>query len=279
MRSARASDASAWNAMTQFSAASSSPSAARTAWKSSLSLVSETSGAYSTVFLVRERFGAGCGASSSLRSDRDESESNVVVCRPRLVGNGGVSTSSSSVSLGSPVSIAYVPAKARCAAIAALRRGRAMVGRSGCVCDATRRVCGGSADPPLWLLTLLGHASSGARCVGASPTRRAPWWCDPEVCGTSKAWVRKSHFAAEGHWPERQDADPASWLAYVGDTYTGLPILAEIYPRKSNLLGLNYNQGQKICLRLRDSADPTVFLSREEILRTYVDLAYGQHVA
>ncbi|WFD21140.1 hypothetical protein MCAP1_003397 [Malassezia caprae] len=32
---------------------------------------------------------------------------------------------------------------------------------------------------------------------------------------------------------------------------------------------LNYNNGQKICLRLRDSTDPAVFLSREEILRTH----------
>lgn len=43
-----------------------------------------------------------------------------------------------------------------------------------------------------------------------------------------------------------------------------------MYPRSTNLLGLNINRGAKICLRLRDAARPDAFLEHAEIVRTYV---------
>ncbi|WFD32941.1 hypothetical protein MSPP1_003994 [Malassezia sp. CBS 17886] len=48
-----------------------------------------------------------------------------------------------------------------------------------------------------------------------------------------------------------------------------LPMLSEMYPRGANLLGLNINHGQKICLRLRAAGDADAFLSRQEILATH----------
>ena len=47
-------------------------------------------------------------------------------------------------------------------------------------------------------------------------------------------------------------------------------VLAEMYPRNAQLLGLNYNRGEKICLRLRESSDESAFLTRDAILTTYV---------
>ena len=47
-------------------------------------------------------------------------------------------------------------------------------------------------------------------------------------------------------------------------------VLAEMYPRNAQLLGLNYNRGEKICLRLRESSDESAFLTRDAILATYV---------
>ena len=38
----------------------------------------------------------------------------------------------------------------------------------------------------------------------------------------------------------------------------------------AQLLGLNYNRGEKICLRLRESSDESAFLTRDAILTTYV---------
>lgn len=51
---------------------------------------------------------------------------------------------------------------------------------------------------------------------------------------------------------------------------TDLPVLAEMYPRSANLLGLNVNRGAKICLRLRRAGHPDAFLERNEVIGTYV---------
>lgn len=51
-------------------------------------------------------------------------------------------------------------------------------------------------------------------------------------------------------------------------------VLAEMYPRNAQLLGLNYNRGEKICLRLRESTDESAFLTRDAILMTYVRFAH-----
>ncbi|GAA5916390.1 uncharacterized protein JCM6883_000628 [Sporobolomyces salmoneus] len=45
-----------------------------------------------------------------------------------------------------------------------------------------------------------------------------------------------------------------------------LPVLAEFFPKNPNLLGININRGQKICLRLRPAHDPHSFLPLEEEL-------------
>lgn len=45
-------------------------------------------------------------------------------------------------------------------------------------------------------------------------------------------------------------------------------LLCEMYPKNGNLLGLNVNAGQKICLRLRSHSNPDWFLEIREILGT-----------
>ena len=54
--------------------------------------------------------------------------------------------------------------------------------------------------------------------------------------------------------------------------------LAEFYPSEHNLLGLNINQGQKICLRLRYPGDDTQFLPIENVVDTMLhELAHNVH--
>lgn len=45
-------------------------------------------------------------------------------------------------------------------------------------------------------------------------------------------------------------------------------ILTEFYPQEQNLLGLNHDRGQKICLRLRYPGDERQFIPLEEVLDT-----------
>jgi len=52
--------------------------------------------------------------------------------------------------------------------------------------------------------------------------------------------------------------------------------LAEFYPSEANLLGLNVNQGEKICLRLRYPGDETQFLPIENVVDTMLhELAHN----
>jgi hypothetical protein len=44
--------------------------------------------------------------------------------------------------------------------------------------------------------------------------------------------------------------------------------LCEFYPTQKNLLGVNYNHGQKICLRLRYPSDQRQFLPIEQVVDT-----------
>jgi len=44
--------------------------------------------------------------------------------------------------------------------------------------------------------------------------------------------------------------------------------LCEFYPTQRNLLGLNVNSGQKICLRLRYASDQKQFLPIEQVVDT-----------
>lgn len=54
--------------------------------------------------------------------------------------------------------------------------------------------------------------------------------------------------------------------------------LAEFYPPENNLLGLNINRGQKICLRLRHAGDETQFLPIESVVDTMLhELAHNVH--
>ena len=54
--------------------------------------------------------------------------------------------------------------------------------------------------------------------------------------------------------------------------------LAEFYPQERNLLGLNINQGQKICLRLRYPGDETQFMPIENVVDTMLhELAHNVH--
>lgn len=58
-------------------------------------------------------------------------------------------------------------------------------------------------------------------------------------------------------------------------------LLCEMYPQSGNLLGLNVNGGQKICLRLRSPTNPNWFLDTRDILGTLLhELThnkYGPH--
>ena len=45
-------------------------------------------------------------------------------------------------------------------------------------------------------------------------------------------------------------------------------ILTEFWPPEKNLLGLNWNNGQKICLRLRYPYDERQFIPLEEVVDT-----------
>ena len=45
-------------------------------------------------------------------------------------------------------------------------------------------------------------------------------------------------------------------------------VLTEFYPPEKNLLGLNWNNGQKICLRLRSPFDDKQFLPLEDVVDT-----------
>ncbi|KAI4247720.1 MAG: hypothetical protein L6R40_001306 [Gallowayella cf. fulva] len=55
-------------------------------------------------------------------------------------------------------------------------------------------------------------------------------------------------------------------------------ILTEFYPPEQNLLGLNWNRGQKICLRLRYPSDERQFLPLEEVVDTMLhELCHNVH--
>ena len=45
-------------------------------------------------------------------------------------------------------------------------------------------------------------------------------------------------------------------------------VLTEFYPQETNLLGLNVNKGQRICLRLRYPGDERQFLPLEQVTDT-----------
>lgn len=47
-----------------------------------------------------------------------------------------------------------------------------------------------------------------------------------------------------------------------------LPRLAEFFPSQTNLLGINCNGGQKICLRLRPAHSPSTFYDEEHLIGT-----------
>ncbi|KAL8896611.1 MAG: hypothetical protein Q9192_002987 [Flavoplaca navasiana] len=55
-------------------------------------------------------------------------------------------------------------------------------------------------------------------------------------------------------------------------------ILTEFYPPEQNLLGLNWNRGQKICLRLRYPTDERQFLPLEQVVDTMLhELCHNVH--
>ncbi|RDL33275.1 putative WSS1 Protein involved in sister chromatid separation and segregation [Venustampulla echinocandica] len=55
-------------------------------------------------------------------------------------------------------------------------------------------------------------------------------------------------------------------------------VLAEFYPDQQNLLGINENRGQKICLRLRYPGDVNQFLPLEQVVDTMLhELSHNVH--
>ncbi|KAL8714893.1 MAG: hypothetical protein Q9220_001406 [cf. Caloplaca sp. 1 TL-2023] len=55
-------------------------------------------------------------------------------------------------------------------------------------------------------------------------------------------------------------------------------ILTEFFPPEQNLLGLNWNRGQKICLRLRYPGDERQFLPLEQVVDTMLhELCHNEH--
>ncbi|KAI9828745.1 MAG: hypothetical protein M1832_001850 [Thelocarpon impressellum] len=56
--------------------------------------------------------------------------------------------------------------------------------------------------------------------------------------------------------------------------------LAEFYPPEPNLLGVNWNKGQKICLRLRYPGDDRQFMPMEQVVDTMLhELSHNVHSA
>lgn len=54
--------------------------------------------------------------------------------------------------------------------------------------------------------------------------------------------------------------------------------LCEMYPKQNDLLGLNVNRGQKVCLRLRQHYDDKTFLPFEHIMGTLLhELCHNKH--
>ena len=45
-------------------------------------------------------------------------------------------------------------------------------------------------------------------------------------------------------------------------------VLTEFFPQETNLLGLNVNAGQRICLRLRHAGDERQFIPLEQVVDT-----------
>ncbi|RKP00251.1 hypothetical protein CXG81DRAFT_13450, partial [Caulochytrium protostelioides] len=62
-----------------------------------------------------------------------------------------------------------------------------------------------------------------------------------------------------------------------------VPILQEMFPRAANLLGLNYNRGAKILLRLRHPHDKRQFLPLDDVVGTLLHelthIVHGPHAA
>ncbi|KZP28830.1 WLM-domain-containing protein [Athelia psychrophila] len=57
-----------------------------------------------------------------------------------------------------------------------------------------------------------------------------------------------------------------------------LPVLAEFFPASPNLIGLNVNGGQKICLRLRPASAPDTFYEETEVVGTMLhELTHNVH--
>ncbi|KAI9750039.1 MAG: hypothetical protein M1835_001449, partial [Candelina submexicana] len=60
-------------------------------------------------------------------------------------------------------------------------------------------------------------------------------------------------------------------------------ILTEFYPSENNLLGLNWNAGEKICLRLRYPYDEKQFIPMEQVVDTMLHelshIVHGPHNA
>ncbi|CCX06849.1 WLM domain-containing protein [Pyronema domesticum] len=56
---------------------------------------------------------------------------------------------------------------------------------------------------------------------------------------------------------------------------------AEMFPKEAGLLGLNYNKGVKLCIRLRPQYDPSKFLPEEDLIATMLHElthnVYGPH--
>ncbi|KAA8894202.1 zinc ion binding protein [Sphaerosporella brunnea] len=57
-------------------------------------------------------------------------------------------------------------------------------------------------------------------------------------------------------------------------------VLCEFYPQEANLLGLNYNQGERICIRLRAPYDTNTFLPEENLVGTMLhELTHNLYTA
>ena len=55
--------------------------------------------------------------------------------------------------------------------------------------------------------------------------------------------------------------------------------LCEFYPQEKNLLGLNINMGEKICLRLRYASDKNQFIPIEQVVDTMLHEYVEPHAA
>ena len=136
---------------------------------------------------------------------------------------------------------------------------------------------------------------SGNRRGTNRPPARAPRAPSSNPNSVQRSYASQLHeqdstFTTYEHLPNLDRADAAlTMLRKVGSMVKPImrkrnwkvSTLAEFLPSEQNLLGLNINRGQKICVRLRYPRNPDLFLPMEQVIDTMLHelshIVFGAH--